>query len=86
MSCPKCVCVITGSFAGDVAEGACSAEFFLNLGGSGAAVCVGKHSGMWANGARQGSGATTVTIQRVLGGGGAAAVACTTIHNGMCGA
>ncbi len=37
---------------------------------------------MWVGGLRQGSGTTTVTVNRVFGGGGVA-VACSTVHSGM---
>jgi hypothetical protein len=79
--------VATGSFAGDAPEGACAAEFYLNLGGKGAgggAASVGKHSGMWVGGLRQGCGATSVTVQRVFGGGvDGTTVGCTTVYDGM---
>ena len=82
VACPKSVAVISGSFAGDVPEGACVAEFYLNLGGTAAAASVGRSAGMWAGGMRQGSGTTTVTVNRIFGGGGVA-VACSTVHSGM---
>jgi hypothetical protein len=82
VACPKSVAAISGSFAGDVPEGACVAEFYLNLGGTAAAVSVGRSAGMWVGGLRQGSGTTSVTVNRTLGGNGAA-VACSTVHSGM---
>ena len=63
-------------------EGACVAEFYLNLGGAAAAASVGSSAGMWVGGLRQGSGTTTVTVNRIFGGGGVA-VACSTVHSGM---
>jgi hypothetical protein len=64
--CPKCVAAITGTFAADVPEGACTADYYLNLGGgaaSGGAVSVGSSSGSWAGGVRHGCGGTSVTVQ-----------------------
>ena len=86
VACPKTVAAISGSFAGDVPEGACVAEFYLNSGGAAAAAAaaasVGCSAGMWVGGVRQGSGTTTVTVNRIFGGGGVA-VACSTVHSGM---
>jgi hypothetical protein len=79
VACPKCVAVATGTFAGDVPEGACAAEFYLNLGGSGAAggaVSVCQCNGTWVGGLRQGCGITSVAVQTTAG-------SCTVTHDGM---
>jgi hypothetical protein len=80
--CPKCVAAITGTFAADVPEGACTADYYLNLGGG--AVSVGSSSGSWAGGVRHGCGCTSVTVQRAPAGGGEEGlVNSTTVHQGV---
>ncbi len=78
---------VTGTFVEDLPEGACNADYYLNLGGGGAshgAVSVASSVGQWVGGLRHGCNVTSVAVQRAHHGAGEGGFVSTTVHDGMC--